>query len=126
MILKWKWILLAICVLFIVVIIAQATGTNAKLWKMIKESIVADQQAIIDTLETDKKKLEDERLGLYADLDRIQKERDAAKLKSKQWEAKYNGLKADFANIVVPSNPDAIVNELHSIGLKSAHRYQRK
>jgi len=126
MVLKWKWILLAIGVLFVVIIIAQATGTNAKLWKMIKESIVADQQEIIATLETENEKLENERIGLYADLDRIQKERDAAKVKSKQWEAKYNGLKADFANIIVPSDPDAIVNELRSTGLKSAVRFKRK
>jgi dsDNA-specific endonuclease/ATPase MutS2 len=126
MVLKWKWILLAIGVLFVVVIIAQATGTNRKLWKMVKDSITQDQEKIIETLAKDNDQLKKERSEVYADLEKVRKERDAAKIKSKQWEGKYNALKQDFANIVIPTDPDAIVNELHALGLKSAHRYQRK
>jgi dsDNA-specific endonuclease/ATPase MutS2 len=126
MVLKWKWILLAIGVLFVVVIIAQATGTNRKLWKMVKDSITQDQEKIIETLAKDNDQLKKERSEVYADLEKVRKERDAAKIKSKEWEGKYNALKQDFANIVIPTDPDAIVNELRALGLKSAHRYKRK
>lgn len=121
-----KWALLGIGLIFVLVVIAQATGTNVKLWKIIKESITHEQQVIIETLEQANEELEKERTEIYAEIEKVRKERDLAKVKSKEWEEKYNALKVDFANIIIPSDPDAIVNELRALGLRSAHRYQRK
>lgn len=120
----WGWLALALVILFIWQSISGWTASR-KLYDMVLDNLRLDQNKIVKTLEQTITDREKELAGLYEELDRIKEQQAQARAETERLKGKIHELQVQRENIVVPGDPDLLVDELRRHGLRSVHRRKR-
>ena len=121
----WKWIAVAVAAILLLSWVNSRAQLTGKLWGMLFQEIKDDREAIEKDLVGEINRLVDEKEGilkkltiLQADKDRLQKEKESLQ------NEKIN-LQNKLDTLVVPSQPNAIVDSLRELGLGSARARPR-
>lgn len=121
----WKWILIAIVALIILLWINSKIGMAGKLWEMVKGDIVHEQETINQDLAAEVQRLSDEKETLAKQIETVK----AAKLKIEKEKTRLEAdkiiLQKKLEAVSVPSSAGGIVDEFHRLGLSSARRNMR-
>lgn len=120
----WAWIGLVIALLFLWQSLSGWSYSN-KLWKMVKNQIVTDQTNIIETLEKDNLANQKEKADLYRQLNDLKQQKVALKQEKETLVAENERLNHALENIIIPSDPNTLVDLLHKLGLRSVERRKR-
>jgi len=115
------WVGLIIAILFLWQNLSGYAYSN-KLWNMVKDQIVADEKRIIEDLEKDNLANQKEKEGLYQALRESENKRHLVEQENARLKARDQELTDAIQNITVPTDPDALVDLLHKLGLKSVQR----
>lgn len=106
--LSWKWIILGAGVL--IALVAITYGGSG--YKAMRDWIVSDESAIVKELE--KADLEHTKTEDALRKQLVDKDRQIVAL-----DGKIDGLKNQIKNIIVPSNPDALVDAWSKRGIRA-------
>ena len=120
----WAWLALAIAILFLWQSFSGWAATR-KLYDMALDNLRQDQSRIVRILSETITEREKELAGLYEELDRIKAQQIQARAETEKLKGRIRELQAQRENIVVPGDPDRIVDELRRHGISSAHRLRR-
>ena len=115
----WLYFAVAIAI-FVWIQIASGASISRKLWDQVKNQIVADKAQIIDDLEKQNTIDEAEKGRLYQEIAKIQQQRAVAQADRDKLVVENKRLRDAFAKINIPSDPNALVDLLRKLGLKSA------
>ncbi len=118
----WKLIVGGIIILIVLFWIGSVTGMNKKLYDMALDNLRIDQSRIVQTLEENQTMYEKEIQKLQTELERIKSQQTIVKAENEKLKGKISELQAQREGIVVSSDPDTLVNDLHKLGIKSAIR----
>lgn len=121
----WKLFLGGIIVLIILVWIGSITGMNSKLYKMALDNLRHDQTKVVETLEQQEAAYEQELLRLQSELERIKSQQAVIKAENDKLKGKVSELQNQRQNVIVSSDPDTLVRNLHDLGIGSARRNLR-
>jgi len=124
----WFWIALAIFI-FIAWQSLSGWSTSSKLYKMLLDSLRDDKTQVVKTLEENQKVYESEIKRLNEEAKSLKQKQEIAraeteKLKGlvREKDAEIIALQKERQSIVVSSDPDKLVDELHRMGYSSAHK----
>lgn len=120
----WVWVGLIIVLLFLWQSLSGWSYSN-KLWNMVKNEIVTDEARIIEDLEKDNLANQKEKEGLYRQLNDLKQQRVALKQEKETLIAENERLNHALENIIIPSDPNTLVDLLHKLGLRSVERRKR-
>jgi len=95
---------------------------SKKLYNMALDNLRTDQSRIVKTLEENQTMYENEIQKLQSELERIKSQQAVVKAENERLKGKVSELQAQRENIIVSSDPDILVNDLHKLGIKSAIR----
>jgi flagellar biosynthesis/type III secretory pathway M-ring protein FliF/YscJ len=118
------WIFIVLIILFAWQYLSGWSYSN-KLWNMVKNEIVADQKRIIEELERDNLANQKEKESLYRQIDKLKTQRAELARERDALTATIEELRHALENVIVPDNPDDLINLLRKLGLKSIHRRKR-
>lgn len=121
----WGWIAIAIAILFLVNYIS-SRALNRSLFNLALDQLREDKTAIVERLSKDKEQGDKTIAELQNQVKNVQQRRAAAEAESKRLARLVNEknneiirLKAERDAIVIPTDPDKIVEDLRGLGLKS-------
>lgn len=118
----WKLIIGGIVIIVVLFWIGSVTGMNKKLYDMVLDNLRTDQSRIVKTLEENQTMYENEIQKLQSELERIKSQQAVVKAENERLKGKISELQAQRENIIVSSDPDILVNDLHKLGIKSTIR----
>jgi len=121
----WKAIGIAIVILIVLGWVGSLTGMNRKLFNMALDNFRTDQSRIVRILEETVTERERELAHVYGELDRVKQQQVQAQAETERLRGKIREIQNQRESIVVPSDPDRLVDELHRLGFKSVHRRKR-
>ena len=98
---------------------------SSKLWNMVKDQIVTDQSHIIEELEKDNLATQKEREDLYNQINALQRQRVDLRKEKEDLRLEAKRLKDELDKIVIPADPDSLIDLLHRYGLPSARGGRR-
>ena len=120
----WGWLALAIAILFLWQSLSGWAATR-KLYDMALDNLRADQVKIIETLQEALTEREKELQDLYAEVARVKQQQVQARAETERLKGRIRELQTQRENIVVPGDPDRLVDELCRMGFSSAKRIKR-
>jgi hypothetical protein len=120
----WGWVALAIATLFLWQSLSGWAATR-KLYNMALDNLRVDQSRVVEVLEGALADREKELANLYGELERLKVQQTQAKAETERLRGKIRELQAQRENIIVPGDPDRLVDELRKRGISSAHRRKR-
>jgi len=121
---SWGWLALAIGILWVWQSLSGWAATS-KLYNMALDNLRQDQSRIVRILEETVTERERELANLYEELDRVKQQQVQARAETEKLKGRIRELQAQRENIVVPGDPDRLVDELRRMGLSSAKRIKR-
>lgn len=96
------------------------------LYKMIRDSIIKEQEVIQATLEEEVTRLNLERDGYIKQLDKLATDRIILQERVKALEGKLRDVETQLSQITAPSDPDVLVTKFRELGFVSATKIRRK
>lgn len=120
----WGWFALAIAILFFWQSLS-GWAASRKLYDMALDNLRIDQSKIVETLEEIITERERELANIYEELERVKQQQVQARAETERLKGKIRELQAQRENILVPGDPDRLVDELRRFGIGSAHRIKR-
>lgn len=120
----WGWVALLIVILFLWQSLSGWVASR-KLYDMALDNLRHDQNKIIETLEEALTEREKELANLYQDLHLLKTQQAQARAETEKLKGKIRELQVQRENILVPVDPDRLVDELRRFGIGSAHRIRR-
>jgi hypothetical protein len=120
----WMWLVLAIGILFLWQSLSGWAATR-KLYDMALDNLRIDQSRVVEVLEGALAEREKELANLYGELERLKVQQTQARAETERLRGKIRELQAQRENIIVPGDPDRLVDELRKRGISSAHRRKR-
>jgi seryl-tRNA synthetase len=120
----WGWVTLAIAIFFLWQSLS-GWAASRKLYDMALDNLRVDQSKIVETLGGIITERERELATIYEELDRVKQQQAQARAETEKLKGKIRELQAQRENILVPEDPDRLVDELRRFGISSAHRIKR-
>ncbi len=120
----WIWVALFVAILFLWQSISGFAYSN-KLWNMVKDEIVSREKEIIEDLERQNAIDEKEKEDLYRQVNNLKNQRAELQKEKDRLLVRNEELTHALQNVSVPSDPNALLELLHQLGLKSARRGTR-
>lgn len=117
----WGWVFI-ILILLILSNMGSSYFYKKNLWNLFMDQIRTDQSKIIKTLEENMQYYEKEIMRLQQELENNLKQQAKIRAENETLKEKINELQNQRQVISVPSDADGIVDELHRLGIGSAHR----
>jgi len=117
----WFWLGLVVVAIFLWQYLT-AWSMSSKLYNMALDDLRVDQTKIVRTLEQTVTEREKELADVYSQLEIIKKRQIVVQIEVERLRGKINELQRQRESYVAPSDPDGLVNELHKLGIGSAHR----
>jgi hypothetical protein len=120
----WFWIVVILAILFAWQFVS-GWSESRKLYNMMIDQLREDQNQVIQDKEAWIADCEKEISELYLELDQVKKLRNIQQAENGRLMEVIRGLQARREDIVVPDDPDRIVDQFHSLGFRSIHRRKR-
>jgi len=125
----WKMILIGAACLVILLLVGSLTGANQKLFNMALDQLRDDKSRVVEVQAENQKWYEGEMKKLEEERDLLQQEKEALQNEKTQLASEREALKgwihelqAKRDIIMVSSDPDLIIGDLHKRGLSSIRR----
>jgi len=115
----WVYIGVFVGMLFLWQAISGFSYSN-KLWNMVRNQIVSDQTQIIEELEKDNLANQQEKAGLYSQINNLKQQRVDLQREKDVLSGRIQELQNALQSVSVPNNTVDLVDLLHKFGLKSA------
>lgn len=126
---NFKWLLIGIVVLGILILVGSLTGANRKLFDMTLDGLRADQSKVVETQAQNEKWYESEIKKLNDEKDQLQKQRDNLHVEKVQLASERDALKGWINElqkkrdtVIVSDDPDRIIDDLRKLGIGSIRR----
>lgn len=120
----WAWVAIAVAIFFIV---NQVSGNvySRKLWNMVADQIREDQSRVVETLQENQKMYETEINRLQVELQTVKQQQAVARAETeklrglvREKDGQILALKRERELIVVPTDPNALLDEFRKRGYK--------
>lgn len=121
----WGWAVLAIAILFFWQSLS-GWAYSKKLYDMALDNLRSDQSKVIKVLEENQTMYEQEIQKLEVELESIKSQQEIVKAENERLKGKVSELQSRRENIIISSDPDILVNDLHRLGIGSAIRINRR
>lgn len=125
---RWAWVALLVAC-FVGLLLWQYTSgwsEARRLHNLLVGNLREDQSNIIRVKEENEKMYEAEIAKLEVELIEIKRKESAARAEVTRLQRRNRELQIARENIVVPSDPDALVNDLRLMGFRSARRIRSR
>jgi len=120
----WLWVIFALAILFFINQISAWT-TNRSLFNLALDQIRTDQTQIVQDQGVWINTCEQEIQDLQRKIETNKKQQVTLRAENDKLKGRIKDLENALPNIVVPSDPDALVDSLRKHGIGSAHRRKR-
>lgn len=117
----WFWVAILIGILFYWQLVSGFTYSR-KLWNIVKAEILADEHRIIEELEHENLRNQQEKESLYKQILNLKAERARLQKEKDLLSGRIQELENALQNVSVPSDPDALLDLLRKHGLRSIQR----
>lgn len=124
----WLWVIVALAILLLVNQISASIG-NRSMFNLVLDQIRTDQTQVVQTLEQNMKGYEAEIQRLTGEIDIVRKGQSIVRAENERLrgvvserEAEIVALRRERENIIVSTDPDALVNDLHGLGFGTARK----
>jgi len=127
----WLWVIVALAILLLINQVSAWT-TNRSLFNLALDQIRTDQTQVIEVLEHNMQAYEAEIKRLIDEVNTVRQRQSVVRAENErlkglinQQEAEIIALRRERENIIVSTDPDALVNDLHGLGFRSARKRTR-
>ncbi len=117
----WGWLVLVLAIFFLWQSLS-GWAVSRKLYDTALDQLRVDQTRVVRTLEEIVTQREKELADLYQEMERLKQQQALARAETERLKGKIRELQNQRDTIVVPGDPDRIVDELRRRGIGSAHR----
>ncbi len=117
----WGWLALALAIFFLWQSLS-GWAMSRKFYGIALDQLRTDQSRVVKTLEEIVTQREKELADLYQEMERLKQQQALARAETERLKGKIRELQNQRDTIVVPGDPDRIVDELRRRGIGSAHR----
>lgn len=120
----WFWVGIAVAI-FIVWQIVTGAALSSKLWKMVRDQIVTDQNRVVEVQAENQKWYEDTIKTLNDKIAVANARLAAADRTIGAKDAEIDKLRRERESVVTSSDPSAIVDDLHRLGYSTEYRRRK-
>lgn len=120
----WMWLVLIVLTLFLV---NQASSyfSQRSLFNQLLDNLREDQSRVIEIKEENDKKYEAEIVRLQEENALIKKELVSVRIEKERLRGKINELQTSREGIIIPSDPDGLVDDFRKMGFGSTERRKK-
>ncbi len=121
----WGWIVGILIALYLWQVLT-GWAYSSKLFNMALDHIREDQSQIIKDRDKDIKECEDDIQKLHEQVATNQKQQVLVRAENERLKGRIRELQTQRENIIIPSDPDRLVDLLHSMGFSSERRIRAR
>jgi hypothetical protein len=120
----WTWLAAAIAI-FILWQSISGWAASRKLYTMALDNLREDQSNVVRVLEENAKIYESELMRVTRELEALKQRQVAVRAENQRLAGRVYELEREREAIIVPNDPNQIVDGFRSLGFKSSHRRRR-